>query len=491
MLNFKHISSKSQKHLTKMSLFIINFILITTLIPISILVKADNDPNVEKVIEFNHKKFKAGNFATNKNGELFIEYYSEDEGDKPDQRLFYGKTKDGRELFFNENETSSTQELDIDLDETIDISKHLNYFKIYNSKNLFVTIKNEPNKENQYLFSINSYDWSVELHKFNKNINTDHYLWNFNDFFNLNDRKYRFRYETVLLELTIDSSYIIAFLPKDNVKENMNGLSFIKKFKFKSFAEDAYEEIESIKYDNYINKTILSAFLMDDTFLVTVSMEEVEEEEGNYLSEFEAARLRNLQFPYFKFTLNFYHNDLDAFDLGDKNILNIKNFYYFNNGDLLFKTIYLKKGFTIFTWVLPNNFNIYISLSKFSFSSGVNVITQIHQTLYFYYIEEILSDFVKINDRKIVFICTNCILPKGSVRNSFSRRNQQIDNLLNILVIDIQPDYMGINEPSIYNLELDNYAPILQISGFFIMITYYLLQLLYHQKKAIILIMRI
>ena len=127
MLNFKHDSSKSQKHLAKMSLLIINFILLSTLIPISIHAIADNEPYIvtaRDIIEFNHKKFKAGNFATNKNGDLFIEYYSEADEDKPASRLFYGRTKGGRELFFNES--SYTQELDIDLDETIDISEHLN-----------------------------------------------------------------------------------------------------------------------------------------------------------------------------------------------------------------------------------------------------------------------------------------------------------------------------------------------------------------------------
>ena len=146
MLLNKNLSSKGQKHLTKKRLFIINFILLSNLISIHAI--GNNSPyDVENIIEFNHKKFKAGNFATNKNGELFIEYYSEEDRDKPASRLFYGRTKNGRELFFNES--SFTQELDIGLDETEDISQYYNYFKIYNSKNLFATIKNEPNKENQ------------------------------------------------------------------------------------------------------------------------------------------------------------------------------------------------------------------------------------------------------------------------------------------------------------------------------------------------------
>ena len=155
MLLNKNFSKKGRKHLTKMSFFIIHFVVLSNLISIHAI--GNNSPyDVENIIEFNHKKFKAGNFATNKNGELFIEYYSEEDRDKPASRLFYGRTKNGRELFFNES--SFTQELDIGLDETEDISQYYNYFKIYNSKNLFVTIKNEPNKENQYLFSINSYD---------------------------------------------------------------------------------------------------------------------------------------------------------------------------------------------------------------------------------------------------------------------------------------------------------------------------------------------
>ena len=72
----------------------------------------------------------------------------------PSSRLFYGLAKNGRELFFNQ--TSSIQEINIDLDETIDILEY-NYFDIYDSKNFFVSIKNEINKENQYLFSINTY----------------------------------------------------------------------------------------------------------------------------------------------------------------------------------------------------------------------------------------------------------------------------------------------------------------------------------------------
>ena len=89
---------------------------------------------------------------------------------------------------------------------------------------------------------------------------------NFNDFFNINEAKYKFPYETALLELKEDSSYIIAFIPKFIVNEKIKELNFIKKFKFKSFNKDAYEEIGTIEFDYYINKKILNVFLIDDKF---------------------------------------------------------------------------------------------------------------------------------------------------------------------------------------------------------------------------------
>ena len=156
MMKLKHISSNIKNIFKNININFIIYIIFSNLLSVHIYIIYDHTDNI---IIFNHKKFKSGNFATNKNGELFIEYYSEDDNDIPASRLFYVRQKNGRELFLNES--SSTQEINIGLDETIDIFGY-NYFNIYDSKNLFVTIKNELNKENQYLFSINSYDSMVK-----------------------------------------------------------------------------------------------------------------------------------------------------------------------------------------------------------------------------------------------------------------------------------------------------------------------------------------
>ena len=136
------------------------------------------------------------------------------------------------------------------------------------------------------------------------------------------------------------------------------------------------------------------------------------------------------------------------------------------NDDLFFKTIYLKKDFTVFAWISSEN-SLMIQLYKLSYLSGGQLVNQISNIeINFNYIDEILSDFVKINDRKLAFICTNSFI---SFRMTTRRRNLQgfsLLNILNILIIDIQPNYIEFSEPKIYNAIIEDYIPTYQISGF-------------------------
>jgi len=443
MMKLKQNSSNIINILKKININFIIYIILSNLISIHISMEFGNADNI---IIFNHSKFKAGNFATNKNGELFIEYYSEDDKDTPASRLFYGLQKNGRELFLNES--SSTQEINIGLDETIDIFGY-NYFNIYDSKNLFVTIKNELNKKNQYLLSINSYDSMVELHKFNNNINTAHYLWNFYDFFNLNIKQYIFPYETFLFELKEESSYIIAFIPKMYVNEDMKELSFIKKFRFKTFNEDAYDEITTIDYNNHLNNRILSSFLMDDKYLVVISLEKIVNEEND---EFWSLK--------FRFNLSLYFNIFDSFKYGFNELFYLDTFHCRSVDEIFFKAYYLKKGFTLFAFIEGEDY-LFIYLYKISYSKGaLQYIDMLYDYIRVDY--EILFDFIKINENKLAFI-TNLILDAWS----FDRRNLENMGSLYILIIDIQSGYFpNFREKKTYNIEIENYMPKFQISGF-------------------------
>ena len=118
-------------------LFKLNFLIIFLFFSNLLLMKA---VEVKNIIIFDHTKFSA--CATNKNGDLFIEYYSEEKYfDIPNSILFYGLSKNNSYCF--SNESSYTQEKNIDIDEIIDIIGYYNNYKIYDSRNLFVTTKND------------------------------------------------------------------------------------------------------------------------------------------------------------------------------------------------------------------------------------------------------------------------------------------------------------------------------------------------------------
>ena len=101
--------------------------------------------------------------------------------------LLYGLAKDGRFSF--KNESSYNYELYID-DALV---KDFSFNSVYKTTNLFVSIKDASNKENQFFFSLNPYYSTVELHDLNNdNINNKHYIWKFSEFFNLNEEDYVF-----------------------------------------------------------------------------------------------------------------------------------------------------------------------------------------------------------------------------------------------------------------------------------------------------------
>ena len=163
----KYRSSNIGKLLVKMNVHFIIFLIISNLF----LIFCEGEEKIfdsSNIIIFNHTKLNAG--SMNKNGDLIIEYYSEENYDDiPNSILFYGLSKNGRYCF--SDKSSYTQEKNIDIDEIIDIPGYYKTYEIYDSKNLFVSIKDDSNRESQYLFSINSHNSLVELHNFNNNLN--------------------------------------------------------------------------------------------------------------------------------------------------------------------------------------------------------------------------------------------------------------------------------------------------------------------------------
>jgi len=328
----------------------------------------------------------------NKNGDLIIEFSEDNEISS--SRLFYGLTKDGR--YFFKNQTSYTYDINIDYENF----EELVHFELnYEITNLFVSITNAPSKGNKYLLSINSYCSTVELRDFNNDYN-NHYAWIFQNFFNLEKNNYLFLYEPILIALPEQNTYIIAFFPKFNITEDILDIDFMKKFRIKSFDNDAYEEISTIKYSDFLNNKVLSIMLMEDLDILVV----ITYKTGNVL------------FRLYNYDLVPFNNDIEIY-------LNI-NLYNDFQEDMYLKAFYLNDNYILL---------IYPSTSCLYFDLNIIDYDEIWRTMTMHFIiaklDEFLSDIIKINDIKLVYICTNIAIEGYSLQTS---------NILNIFIINVE-----------------------------------------------------
>ena len=405
----------------------------------------ENGESCFNFLKFDHKRYQSNNFAINKNGDLILELteYNDEYDAITSSRLFYGLTKEGKYYF--SNKSSYTHEYNIDInEETFD---PLKFNKTYNSINLFVSMKNDPN---QYLFSINQYNSIVELHNIT-NENNNFIVWNFNNFFNLNKDDYFFPYECSLFELKNESTYIIAFIPNFNVGEELSSVNFIKKFRFKSFDINTYEEIKTVQYINFLEHNIVNVFLMDDSdILVIVSNLEIDEENHND-----------------KFILNFYTNELEVLtdikDLGLK-ITMSEGESIESDDEIFLKSIYLGNNNLFFILYTNQYFLFYLdNIDYLNLKTTMIIFEQIYFSYYYDYYDSV-SNLVKINDKKIAFFYTSRDV--GSSGNSEDEENWKlVIFIINIYFDEINENsgWFGNNE---YNINLEPFIPKMKISTY-------------------------
>ena len=110
------------------------------------------DVDLNNILVFDSKKYRSGNLAINSKGDMIAEYSREN------YRLFYGLDKDGLYYFTDkDNNEIHTKEINItNSDRTV--------FGRYESKNLFISLKDYINNNKQYLFSTSSYQSVTELY---------------------------------------------------------------------------------------------------------------------------------------------------------------------------------------------------------------------------------------------------------------------------------------------------------------------------------------
>ena len=455
----------------------------------------DNYECFNNIIIFNQKKYQLNNFAANKNGDILIQYNEYNNYDSENSsRLFYGLTKNGS--YFFSNKSSFSHEFNISVDEEIlEDSDFLNLYKIQDSKSMFISIKNDINKKSQYLFSINSYNSLVELYDLNNN-NNNYIVWSFNKFFNLDSDDYYFPFEYELFELKEKSEYIIAFIPSYNVYEDITDVDFIKKFIFKSFDNNAYEELKSINYEDFLNTRIINIFLLEESkTLVILTINETIIEllpynppivklrrienllDDNKNSNRAASLMRrkakekinddNIYIRY-KFNLKFYNQNLKCLTNSKEIILGSRKLYdYYRGEDLFIKSLninFLNKQYVLFFYYIIDDIGPYFvfelyEINLLEYKDKENIIPYtnfgyLERNIIDFDISDSLNDFIKLNNEKVVFM----------YMTKSREQKRSINNGLAIIIIDVNIFNERLNAIDFY-INLDDYIPT-QIKGF-------------------------
>ena len=321
------------------------------------------DVDLNNILVFDSRKYRSGNLAINSNGDMIVEYSIDS------YRLFYGLDKNGLYYFTDtENNEIHTKEINI-------TNSGGTYVGRYESKNLFISLKDYINNNKQYLFSTSSYHSVTELYDLedldnNKIITTQNFL------------EYEiFSYQYSLLELTTESQkeYLLMFTVTTD-ESNKGNLLLLKKIAFIENNLDNCEISEEILDNNY--NRLVSGFVMQSLIVIF------------YLN-------RTPQYSILIY-------DFSLTQLGTA--INIETIGSYNKGDgLFFKCIHLKDNIGIFVYYKDTS--IYIPILKIgsidvSTYSFTPLITTNIDDYSFINTAPLLNDLIKINDNRFSFIAT-------------------------------------------------------------------------------------
>ena len=400
------------------------FLIIQILIQIKFVNNAcSNGNNLIDVNCFNGliilpERYRAAQFVTDKEGNMIIEY-SKDLSGNEEYRLFYGLKKNGRNYFKDEQ-----------AHKILKIETSENNKARYEARNIFVSLEDDINKNNQYLFSTSSYDTLTELYQINENsinykVKGTIKFWNIIDIFS-------YQYSLMELQKNNKNIYFCVFtehetdqIKIDNEWKDYSMTITLKKFGLKSFDLENYDNITSLSFTDNFNNRIVSSFIMQEKdILVLFYLKSVD----NPVKKFNHA----------KFAIKFYD-----FDLNEINEIIISQNYIDQprSGEgIFFKGLYLKEDYASFIYYLKGYDNTIIqfnisSLKETSGSYSFENKIQFSET-YGYISDIFLNEFIKINDERLVFVTT-----KKTAENHFQ---------LHILLYDLYNSYTNVKIRTYY-----------------------------------------
>ena len=170
-----------------------------------------------------------------------------------------------------------------------------------------------------------------------------------------------------------------------------------------------------------------------------------------------------------RFNLDFYRNNLQCINSKDMKGLDLVDLFYNDYGGIFLKSIYLKNGYSILIYISYQS--LIIDLVKLNYALGGTIMYSKNDiNIYMNFLDEFLSDLVKLNEQKVAFVCTKAIIRYNKDRGSYpTNRNLEITGkILYILIIDITSGYwsFSLNQDIIYKIYLGNLLPYFQISAF-------------------------
>ena len=199
----------------------------------------------------------------------------------------------------------------------------------------------------------------VELYDMNKL----YYTWRFSAFFKLNLDNFYDAYNYEIFSLKKEKSYIIAFLPKEKISSDKSNAIFIKKFRFKSFDKNAFEEIKSITFESFENKKILTSFLIDgdsddDTFVVLTCTENSRRRNSKIMPPGDWLSLRRT--ASYGFNMVFYRKDIER--LKDIELTDGYLATYYKGEELFIKSLYIDNQVVAFIYYKEGGDSFYVEL---------------------------------------------------------------------------------------------------------------------------------
>ena len=341
--------------------------------------------DLNNILVFNSKNYRAGSFAFTSNEDMVIQYSYQN------SRLFYGLKKNGKGYFVNSNnEETSTKEITIESDTS---SNHR-----YESRSLFISL-NDDSSGTQYYFNTGTDITITELINLEtgeyKNIETY-------DFFGHSIYSYAFS----SLSVENEKLYYVIFLSESDKNVNAKQISF-SSFDLSSATKTTNKTIDSTK----INR-IVTAFISGEKIIIL------------YLGN-DSNLYININNLYFSNTNSDVYIDVGGFNSGY---------------GVFFKGIHIKDDLMGFMYYSSySNFALQIKIGHIESDSFVTKFSK-SLTEYGFYSEEILNDFIKINDEKLAYLGVIVDVP----------------NKFKILIFDLYNnyEYMKIR---VYDLEFSNY----------------------------------